>query len=252
MSRSTLWIVLPTVALLASHLPGCGRPDARRYPRQVAGTTTDAGKASGTGGMEPEPEPTATGGSGTGGRAGSGTGGAEETGGAGGGGAPGSGGIFGDTLDAAPATGGAGGALEPDAAASPDLPGTGGATGGTGGVPGTGGQGGRDAGVAIPGDGTTAYCYPDPNVIAICKQLEPACLNCPSNSTRCFNVAAAGDDRACARYAVDNNCKVDVGGNWCGSLNCMAQGCDKAACRTLQGEGNSPMCQKMLTQCPCK
>jgi hypothetical protein len=252
MSRSTLWIVLAAAAALASHLPGCGRPDARHYPRQLGGSTTDAGKASGTGGMEPEP--TATGGSGTGGRGGAGTGGAEETGGSGGGSAPGTGGVFGaDPPDAAP-TGGAGGALEPDAAASPDLPGTGGATGGSGGTggAGTGGQGGRDAGFPLPGDGTTAACYPDPNVIAICKQLEPACLNCPSNSTRCFNVAAAGDDRACARYAVDNDCKVDVGGNWCGSLNCMAQGCDRAACRQLQGEGNSPMCQKMLAQCPCK
>jgi hypothetical protein len=155
-------------------------------------------------------------------------------------------------VDAAPDTGGAGGSLPPDAAATPDLPGTGGATGGTGGgsVSNTGGQGGRDAGPIGPAN--MAYCHPDPNVIQICKQLEPACLNCPSNSDRCFTVADDGDDRACARYAADNKCTVDVGGNWCGSLNCMAQGCDRAACITAQGEGSSAECQKLMAKCPCK
>jgi hypothetical protein len=214
-----------------------------------------------------DPDPTgtggsATGGSATGGSAGAGTGGSvpADTGGSGGGGVTGSGGVFGaDPPDAAPATGGSGGStvLPRDASASVDLRGTGGATGGTGGsgtggAPGTGGTGGRDAGAPPPGDGTTAACHPDPKVIAICKQLEPACLNCPNNSTRCFEVAAAGDDRACARYAVDNDCTVDVGGNWCGSLNCMAAGCDRTACRMVQGEGASADCQKMLAQCPCK
>jgi hypothetical protein len=124
--------------------------------------------------------------------------------------------------------------------------------GGRDGSAGTGGQGGRDAG-PLPGNGTTAACHPDPNVIAICKQLEPACQNCANGTvTRCYDVAAAGDDRACVRYAVDNDCKVDVGGNWCGSLNCMAQGCDRSMCRTVQGEGASADCQKLLDQCPCK
>jgi hypothetical protein len=250
MSRRTLWIPLAASLFLASELPACGPPDARHYPRPLGGGVADAGTATGTGGMEPEP--TATGGNGTGGSAGRGTGGAMETGGAGGGGSAGTGGA--EVADAAVGTGGAGGTLEPDDASTPDLPGTGGATGGMGGAdagPATGGQGGRDAG-PLPGSANMAYCHPDPNVIEICKQLEPACLNCPSNSTRCFNVAQAGDDRACARYAVDNGCKVDVGGNWCGSLNCMAQGCDRAACTTAQGEGASADCQKLLAKCPCK
>jgi hypothetical protein len=111
-----------------------------------------------------------------------------------------------------------------------------------------------EAGHAVPGDGTTAACFTDPTVIAICKQLEPACLNCPDMSiwNECFDVAAAGDDRACARYAVTNKCTVDVGGNTCGSLNCRAAGCNRTACLAAQGEGDTTMCEPLMKTCPCK
>jgi hypothetical protein len=158
-------------------------------------------------------------------------------------------GTGGSEMDAAVSSGGTGGAGGGNIDASPpamDAPGKDG-NGGTGG-------GTPDAGGPVLGNNGTALCYPDPAVIAICKQLEPACENCPDKSiwNQCFAMAAAGDDKACARYAVQNNCKVDQGGNTCGSLNCAAKGCNRTACMTAQGNGDTTKCAPLLTSCPCQ
>jgi hypothetical protein len=122
-------------------------------------------------------------------------------------------------------------------------------------VDGTTGADGADAGKR------PAACFPDPMVIAICRQLEGACANCPGAAltTQCYAVVEAGDDAACAKFAVDKKCPVDQGGNVCGSLNCglgvgppVASGCDRAACATAQGNGDSSKCQAFLAACPCK
>jgi hypothetical protein len=198
--------------------------------------------------MTTEPEPTATGGRAAGGTGGKADAGAIKD-------SAGTGGMISEP-DAAVVpvdvgvTGGAGGAPE-DAAAG----GTGGGTGGAGGMSATGGQSGTpDAARPPVSGGGTAACHPDPNVIEICKQLEPACQNCPDRSVwdECFRVSAAGNDAACARYARDNNCTVDQGGNWCGSLNCTATGCPRTDCRQVQGNGASAPCQALIDECPCQ
>jgi hypothetical protein len=109
-----------------------------------------------------------------------------------------------------------------------------------------------------------AACHTNSRVIAICHQLESACLNCPGGAmgkvvTDCFAAVRRGNDAACAKYAVDQKCTIDNGGNVCGSLNCgngvgpaVAPGCNKAACTKAQGEGNSSMCQPLLAACPCR
>lgn len=109
-----------------------------------------------------------------------------------------------------------------------------------------------------------AACHTNSRVIAICHQLESACLNCPGGAmgkvvTDCFAAVRRGNDAACAKYAVDQKCPIDNGGNVCGSLNCgngagpaVAPGCNKAACTKAQGEGNSSMCQPLLAACPCR
>ncbi len=110
-----------------------------------------------------------------------------------------------------------------------------------------------------------AACYPDSKVIRICHQLESACNNCPGGGTGtkptmdCYAVVQRGDDAACAKYAADKKCTVDPGGNVCGSLNCgvgsgppVAAGCNRMACRTAQGNGDSAMCMRYLAACPCK
>jgi hypothetical protein len=109
-------------------------------------------------------------------------------------------------------------------------------------------------GVTIVGGDGTALCNSNPNVITICRQLEPACQNCPDQSiwNECFGVVDVGDDKACARYAIENNCTVDVGGNTCGSLNCTAKGCNKSACTAAQGNGDTTMCAPLLETCPCR
>jgi len=244
-------IRLAAIVAITAGLSGCGAPTpVRRSRPDPDGSSVSSGGDDASG---PVGGGSSTGGSdGTGG---GGTGGQDETGGTGGidagsGGDGGSGGTVGETADAAAGgTGGASGST-----------GTGGApTGGSGGSAGTGstpdaGSTRPEAGVAVPGDGTTALCFTDPTVIAICKQLEPACQNCPDKSiwNECFDVAAAGDDRACARYAVTNKCTVDVGGNTCGSLNCRAAGCNRSACMAAQGEGDTTMCEPLMKSCPCK
>jgi hypothetical protein len=112
-----------------------------------------------------------------------------------------------------------------------------------------------------------AACYPDPKVIAICHQLEAACQNCPGGvmgkaRMGCFAAVQKGDDAACAKFAMQNKCPVDDAagkGNVCGSLNCgvghgpaVAAGCNKVACATAQGEGDSAKCMPFLAACPCK
>lgn len=102
-------------------------------------------------------------------------------------------------------------------------------------------------------------------MIHICKQLENACENCPGGksgtlSNQCFNVVVPkGDDAACAKFAADNKCTVDSGGNVCGSLNCMATGCDTAQCAAAQdwgdpgqGPNGGPGCTALASKCPCK
>jgi hypothetical protein len=236
------------VAIVAGEIvSGCGAPTpVRRFLADPDGSSVATGGDDATSPADTSPS---TGGvDGTGG---GGSGGQAETGGAGGpdassGGQGGSAGSVGETADAS--AGGRGGAS--------DSSGTGGS--GTGGGPGVvldaGSTTRPDAGYAVPGDGTTAACFTDPTVIAICKQLEPACQNCPDRSIwdECFDVAAAGDDRACARYAVANKCTVDVGGNACGSLNCRAAGCNRSACLAAQGEGDTTMCEPLMKTCPCK
>jgi hypothetical protein len=107
----------------------------------------------------------------------------------------------------------------------------------------------------------TQACHPDPMVIAICWQLEPACANCPSAAatTDCYATVEKRDDAACARFAVDRKCLVDTGGNACGSLNCgagegppVAAGCNRETCRAAQGNGDSQACQRLLAACPCR
>jgi hypothetical protein len=254
---NSLWIgVLAVLGGAAIHgLPGCGKP-----PIAYRATSIGEDAAPGTGGAAP-----GTGGSmivgpeevdpGTGGRASGGTGGRADTGSLPRDASTAAGGTGGTDLpDADISTGGTvgtGGAME-DAAAG-GSGGTGGGSGGTGGTPATGGQSGTpDA--ARPISSGPAACHPDPNVIKICKQLEPACQNCPDRAVwdECFRVSAAGNDTACARYAADNDCTVDQGGNWCGSLDCTAQGCPRASCRDAQGNGASGACQAMLDECPCQ
>lgn len=246
----SLWIGVLAV-FAGAVLPGCGRPPIARRASAAPDAAPGTGGASGTGGSMtvPEPEPPATGG-----RAAGGTGGKADAGGSAG--KDGGGGLLIQPDAALPAAdvaspGGAGGSVE-DAAAGGTGGGPGG-TGGTGAMPGTGGQSGTPDAARPPVNGTAA-CHPDPNVIAICKQLEPACQNCPDRSIwdECFRVSAAGNDAACARYAATNNCTVDQGGNWCGSLDCTAQGCPRTNCRDVQGNGASPACQALMNQCPCQ
>jgi hypothetical protein len=115
----------------------------------------------------------------------------------------------------------------------------------------------------VTGNGPAA-CFPDPKVIAICLQLEAACNNCPGGgmgmkpTMDCYAVVQRGNDVACAKYAVDKKCTIDPGGNVCGSLNCgvgsgppVKAGCNRNACRTAQGNGDSAKCQALLAACPC-
>jgi hypothetical protein len=257
-------LVMAASAVALQGLHGCGKPPVAFRAQAVspdAGPGTGGGPANtgGAAGLEPETP-------GTGGAASGGTGGKADAGRGGTGG--------GEAADANMAL--------PDVAVSDTggIFGTGGATedagaGGTGGSPGSGGQGGSagtggvfgsggmsgTGGQAAPPDAATpppsngrAECYPDPKVILICKQLEPACQNCRSGTdvNECYRLSETGNDGACARYAVDNRCTVDQGGNWCGSLNCEAQGCPRTNCRTVQGNGASPACQMLLDECPCE
>ena len=118
---------------------------------------------------------------------------------------------------------------------------------------------------AIGKDGL-AICHADATVIAICKQLENACENCPPGGAPpknklaqvCFDLvmkakAGMAKDADCAKFAVDNKCTVDKGGNVCGSLNCTVAGCDKAACDKWQQWGDAAMCRPLMAKCgPCK
>jgi hypothetical protein len=111
-----------------------------------------------------------------------------------------------------------------------------------------------------------AICHADPTVIAICKQLENACENCPPGGAPpgnklavvCFDLikkakAGMATDAECAKFAVDNKCKVDNGGNVCGSLNCTVAGCNKAECDKWQQWGDASKCRPLMAKCsPCK
>jgi hypothetical protein len=77
----------------------------------------------------------------------------------------------------------------------------------------------------------------------------------------CFDLATTADDATCAKFAVDNMCVVDSGGNTCGSINCTggAAGCDMAGCLKAQdwGDPNASSqggkgCNAYVTTCPCK
>jgi hypothetical protein len=123
------------------------------------------------------------------------------------------------------------------------------------------------AGDAGPG-GPLAACFPDPKVIKVCRQLEPACENCPpggapprnKTAVDCFALvekanAGMASDADCAQFAVDHKCTVDnaaTTGNVCGSLNCGATGCNKAMCDRVYGNGDSAACMRLLATCPCK
>jgi hypothetical protein len=125
--------------------------------------------------------------------------------------------------------------------------------------------------IVAPGAGSLgpdglAICHSDATVIAICKQLENACENCPPGGAPpknklaavCFDLvkkarAGMAKDADCAKFAVDNKCTVDKGGNVCGSLNCTVAGCDKAACDKWQQWGDAAMCRPLMAKCgPCK
>lgn len=127
---------------------------------------------------------------------------------------------------------------------------------------------------SVPGAGPLgpngiAICHADPLAISICKQLETACENCPPGGPPpslggknqlaevCFalvNKAKAGKakDAECAKFALDNKCPVDKGGNVCGTLNCAVTGCDKAACDKAQEGGDTAKCRTFMAKCPCK
>jgi hypothetical protein len=120
-------------------------------------------------------------------------------------------------------------------------------------------------GANLTGDGGLAICNPDPLVIASCRQLEPACENCPPGGAPPRNQAAAdcfalvdraraglATDADCVKFAADKMCKVDQGGNACGSLNCGAPGCNARACDTAYNNGDSTACRRLLATCPCK
>jgi hypothetical protein len=271
-ARRTRFAVIAIAA--ASGILACGPPThVRRYRPDLDGGYDpldvgapggsggdDTGSIGGQGGMSGSGGVTGGGGD-QGGDSGQGGGGSPDSavpdsaGAAGVGGLSATGGVSGtggDTVDAAPdvagpSVGGAGGSLDAGAAGA-------GGNGGAGGMSGSGGTGGMSGGGPIIGPGGTALCDPDPKVIAICKQLEPACENCPDKSiwNECFAMAATGNDKACARYAIQNNCKVDTGGNTCGSLNCQAKGCNKTACTTAQGNGDTTKCAPLLATCPCQ
>jgi hypothetical protein len=125
---------------------------------------------------------------------------------------------------------------------------------------------GSDAGTLVPGvGGGIASCFSNPLVVTICRQLEPACQNCPpggappANQTAaaCFALIArakAGNatDAECVKFFEDNNCTVDNGGNVCGSINCNATGCNKAMCEAAYENGDSTACMGFLAPCPCR
>jgi hypothetical protein len=150
-------------------------------------------------------------------------------------------------------SGGSGG----DAGSDPSGSGGGPATSGAGGGAGSSGAGGGSP-------GSLAVCWPDSTVVKICHQLENACENCPPGgpgtalAKACFALvekayAGMADDAACEKFAIDNKCKVDDGGNVCGSLNCDAPGCmNKTRCADRKGWGDSSQCQPFLATCPCK
>jgi hypothetical protein len=101
-------------------------------------------------------------------------------------------------------------------------------------------------------------------VIKICHQLENACENCPPGgpgtplANACFALvekayAGMADDAACEKFAVDNKCKVDSGGNVCGSLDCSVPGCmNPTRCADRKGWGDTTMCKPFLATCACR
>jgi hypothetical protein len=125
-----------------------------------------------------------------------------------------------------------------------------------------------DAVSSTDGGGPLAACFADPKVIKVCRQLEPACENCPpggapprnATAAACFAlvdkaIAGMASDADCAQFAVDHKCTVDnptTTGNACGSLNCQATGCNATMCETVYGDGDSAACQRLLATCPCK
>jgi hypothetical protein len=124
---------------------------------------------------------------------------------------------------------------------------------------------------ATPGAGPKgpdglAICHADPMVLSICKQVENACENCPPGGAPpknklaqvCFDLiakakAGMASDADCAKFAVDNKCTVDKGGNVCGTLNCTVAGCPKGQCDKVQQYGDAAACRPLLAKCgPCK
>ncbi len=161
--------------------------------------------------------------------------------------------------------GGAGSAVTSGSGGGAGATGAGGAdASGSGGVGGTGGGGAGPGGSGGSGTGGVAVCWPDSMVIKICHQLENACENCPPGgpntplANACFALvekayAGMADDAACEKFAIDNKCKVDSGGNVCGSLNCDTPGCvNKARCEDRKGWGDTSQCQPFLATCPCR
>jgi hypothetical protein len=124
---------------------------------------------------------------------------------------------------------------------------------------------------ATPGAGPKgpdglAICHADPMALSICKQVENACENCPPGGAPpknklaqvCFDLiakakAGKASDADCAKFAVDNKCTVDKGGNVCGTLNCTVPGCPKGPCDKAQQYGDAAACKPLLAKCgPCK
>jgi hypothetical protein len=233
--------VVLNVLVLASGLLGCREDDSGPAPAPARSTGGAGGAATGGRGGR---------GAGAGGSGGTGTtagtGGSSAAGsGAAGAGAAGSGG------------GPAGTSGSADAAAD--------ASGSD--LAGDGNPAASDGAIGMPGpDGGIAICWPDPAVIMICRQLENACENCPPGGAPpgnklaqvCFDLikkakAGMATDAECAKFAVDNKCTVDKGGNVCGSLNCYAPTCtDRARCLNRQQWGDSGMCRPFVASCgPC-
>jgi hypothetical protein len=124
---------------------------------------------------------------------------------------------------------------------------------------------GSDAGTVVPSDGGIALCFSNPRVVAICRQLEPACENCPpggappGNPTaqECFDLVARAKagmatDAECVKFFQDRKCTVDNGGNVCGSLNCAARGCNAAMCSAAFENGDTVACMRFAATCPCR
>ena len=133
---------------------------------------------------------------------------------------------------------------------------------------GAGGTSGSDA-----GGKKIAACAKDPMGLTTCRQLEIACENCPPKGPPetnpkakiCFDdvihraFLGQATDEECAKFAVDNKCTVDPGGNICVTLNCDGSpGCDnkdpldRKTCIGAARYGQKADCLPYVAKCACK